>query len=237
MQRFWEIDFWRGLAVIGMLIFNWSFTLHFLNIFKFQGGWLYWFLFPHLVAGSFVFIAGLSLYISHTRRKDTKRVFARGLTVFSLGMLITLATLFLIPQYAVWFGILHLIGLSIILSHIFYRFGRKNIIIGLAIVVAGAMLHTMRFEFPWLFWLGFIPADLSSLDYEPLLPWFGFFLMGMGFGEKFYKGSRRAFKIRDMSKRTFVKNISLLGRNSLTIYILHQPLFLAFLYILGVVFS
>ncbi len=233
MQRFWEIDLWRGLALIGMIVFNWSFALYFLNIFKFQGGWLYWSLFPHLIAGSFVFIAGLSLYISHSRRKDMKHVFARGLTIFSLGMLITLATLFLIPQYAVWFGILHLIGLSIILSNIFHRFGKTNLIIGLLIVSVGAMLHTMRFDFPWLFWLGFIPTDLSSLDYEPLLPWFGFFLMGMGFGEKFYKNNKRTFRIRDMSKNRLVRNISVMGRNSLIIYLLHQPLFLTLLFLLG----
>ena len=73
MKRFWEIDFARGLAVVLMVIFNYSFALKFLGIFDLDLGWLYWWLFPRIIVTMFVAIAGLSVYLNHSQTKNPKQ--------------------------------------------------------------------------------------------------------------------------------------------------------------------
>ena len=226
MKRFWEIDAARGAAVVLMVLFNYSFTLDYLKLFTLTEGWGYWWLFPRLVAGTFIFIAGIAVTISYSRNGKTAK---RGAKIFSLGLLITAATYLLVPEAAVWFGILHFIGLSVILSPLFMKWKPiDTAVAGMIIIAAGAWLNGMVFDFPWLMWLGFIPV-FTTLDYFPLLPWLGVFLTGMAAGKKYYSKGKRRFAI----KETQVPLINFLGRHSLIIYLLHQPVLLIILRISG----
>lgn len=233
MKRFWEVDFSRGIAIILMIIFNWSFTLNYFNIFTFQS-WAYWFLFPRLIASMFLFIAGVSLILSRNRSVFHVK---RGLKIFSLGLLITLATWLLFPQEFIVFGILHLIGTSIILAIPLLKFKKLNLFLAFIVIVLGIVLQNMRFDFTWLLWLGFIPQDFRTLDYFPLLPWFGIVLFGIFFGNLLYPKGKRNFRIKDLSRFSPVRFLSLIGRNSLIIYLTHQPALILLLLILGFSFG
>jgi len=117
MNRFWEIDFFRGIAIIRMLIFNYSFALSFLGLYTFKEGLL----FPGLAAYIFIFLSGLCLTISYNRIKKKssnmyKKFSLRGLKIFGYGILITIITYIAFPQFFIIFGILHFIGISIILG-------------------------------------------------------------------------------------------------------------------------
>ncbi|MCX6818607.1 MAG: heparan-alpha-glucosaminide N-acetyltransferase domain-containing protein, partial [Candidatus Aenigmarchaeota archaeon] len=59
--------------------------------------------------------------------------------------------------------------------------------------------------------------------YFPILPWFGVILIGIFFGNKLYPNAKRSFNIIDLSKFRIIKLLSFLGRHSLFIYLLHQP--------------
>src|SRR3989338_10359033 len=87
-----QIDFVRGIAVLIMVLFNWSFTLSFLKVYTIDGGWLYWWLFPRLIGGSFIFLAGLSVVLSH-KKSGSKKIVFRGLKIFLVWMGITALTL------------------------------------------------------------------------------------------------------------------------------------------------
>ena len=232
MGRLFEIDFLRGLAVVLMVVFNWSFTLRFLDIFTIDGGWLYWWLFPRVVGGLFVFLAGLSIVLSYNRVKDKSRGFIykkyllRGGKIFSIGLGITVVTWLSFPSYTIWFGILHLIGVSIVLSVLFFRFRRLLLIAGLAILFFGFYFDTLNFNFSNLLWLGLKPLEFQTFDHWPLLPWFGLFLVGMFVG-KIYAERRTNLQM------PVLKGISFLGRHSLIAYIIHQPLLILVLQLLG----
>ncbi len=236
MERFWEIDVFRGIAVILMVIFNYIFALRYLNIYSFDGGFLFWWLFPRLIAGTFIFIAGMSVWISYSALKDKKpaykRYISRGLKIFSLGILITAITFSFIPSSFVAFGILHFIGLAVIISPLFLRPSRKYLLIAaFASLAIGIYLQNFPVSFPWLLWLGFVPENFSSIDYFPFFPWFGIFLLGLYSSGFLYNKSRRLFKApKEPASSKFV---SLLGRNSLTIYMLHQPLLIIILMLLN----
>ena len=237
MNRLWEVDILRGIAIILMIIFNYSFALSFLNIYTINSGSFYWYVFPSIIAGMFISISGLSLTLSYNQIKSKKEVhkrfFLRGLKIFSLGMLITIVTFLTFPEAFIIFGILHLIGFSIIFGQFFVKFKRLNLLLGILLILLGFYLQNFRFDFPWLLWLGFIPKDYLTFDYFPILPWFGVSLLGIFFGNILYNKGKRNFKIRDFSDTLVVKILSFLGRNSLTIYLLHQPILILILLTLG----
>lgn len=237
MKRLWEVDLLRGIAIILMIIFNYSFALSYLNIYTVNGGTFYWYIFPRIIAGMFISISGLSLTLSYSQTKNKieshKKIFMRGLKIFDFGILITVITFLTFPGAFIIFGILHLIGFSIIFGQFFLKFKKMNLLLGLIIILLGFYLQNFRFDFPWLLWLGFIPRNFYTFDYFPILPWFGVSLLGIFFGNVLYKKGKRNFKIRDFSNSVAVKFLSFLGRNSLTIYLLHQPLLILLLIILG----
>lgn len=236
-ERLWEIDALRGIAIVLMIIFNWSFALYYLNVYVLTSGSLYWYVFPRLIGGMFIFISGLSLTLFYSQIKQKKDFhrgfFSRGLWIFSLGILITLITFITFPQAFIIFGILHFIGISIILGYFFLKFKKLNLILGLTLIVIGFYLQNFTFDFPWLLWLGFVPSNFFTFDYWPILPWFGVTLLGIFFGNLLYRNGRRNFKIKDLSDKAVAKFLSFLGRHSLTIYLLHQPILIIILMLLG----
>ncbi len=200
IKRLWEVDFFRGMAIILMIIFNYSFTLRYFRLFIVEGGWLYWYVFPRLIAGMFIFIAGISLVLSYNRVTKSKKFYLkRGLKIFGLGLLITLVTFFLFPEEFIIFGILHLIGVAIIFSIPFLNLKKLNLILGLSIILIGFLLENLRFDFSWLLWLGLKPKSFITLDYFPIFPWFGVILLGIFIGNTIYKKGKRSFKIKDCS--------------------------------------
>ncbi len=234
-KRFWEIDFLRGLAIIKMVIFNYSFSLLYLGIYTFKEGLA----FPGAAAAVFIFLVGLSLTISHSRVKHKKskeiykKYFSRGLKIFGYGILITVITFLTFPEAFVIFGILHFIGISIILGQFFLKFEKLNLFLGLLIIVLGLYLRNFSFDFSWLLWLGFIPKNFFTFDYFPILPWFGITLLGISFGNLLYRNGKRRFKIKDLSNQSVVKFLTFLGKKSLIIYMVHQPVLVLLLLILG----
>jgi uncharacterized membrane protein len=219
MERFWEVDFTRGSALVMMLISNFITDLqYFANYSNFAQ---FWWWFARIIAFIFIFLVGLSLNISYAKaKKEGKANFAkylkRGLFIFVLGLAITAVTYIFLGQNYIRFGVLHLIGLSIILAYPFLKW-KKGVSLwaGLSLIVIGLLLPAPSF---------------SSVDYFPLLPWFGVILLGLYFGKALYKNGERVFSLKHNLK---ISNpICFLGRNTLLIYLIHQPIFIVILYLL-----
>lgn len=230
MERLWEIDFLRGIFIIPMVAFNYMVALRYFGIYAAAGSWHYQWLLPRIIASAFILLAGVSLWISWSRNPSAKRVAMRGGRILLYGMMITAVTWLFYPPYAVLFGILHLIGISITLSVPFLK--KKAFIIPVIIIfLAGFYIDFLYIRFSPLFPI--IPQDFQTFDYFPVMPWFGVFLLGIYVGSRLYSEGKRKYNIRDAPKAA--KPFMLLGRKSLFIYLVHQPLLLALLYAAGVV--
>ncbi len=243
-KRFWEVDTFRGLAIITMITYHFLFDITFFGVYPFEvnSGFLWYF--ARATAFTFIFLMGVSLTLSNSRSMITgeylegglfKKYLKRGLKIFSLGILITFATWIFIPQEFIIFGVLHFIGISIILAYPFIKRKYLNLILGISIILLGIYLGNFNFDFTWLMWLGFIPNNLQTVDYFPLIPWFGVVLLGLFFGGILYKNYQRQFNLPDLSSNYIIRGFSFLGRNSLIIYLIHQPILIILLYLLGVV--
>ena len=135
-------------------------------------------------------------------------------------------------QYAVFFGVLQCIGISVILAFPFLAFrflkGRAaTFFIGWIFILPGLFLWGLSFQFPWLLWLGLKPAGFQSFDYFPLLPWFGLVLLGIFAGNVFYPNGKRSFLLPEAKANPLIAFFSFLGRHSLIIYFLHFPILIA----------
>ncbi len=241
LERFWEIDFLRGVAILMMIISNLVTDLIFFGVYHNNTLWFY---FARITATIFILLVGISLTISYSRaklsgkHKTEKEMFSRylkrGLKIFSWGLIVTLVTFVFLRDGFVVFGVLHLIGLSIILAYPLIRLRYWNLLLGIAFIAAGLYLQSIIFGFQWLLWLGFVPNGFYTIDYFPILPWFGVILVGLFLGNILYGDYRRRFSIHDFSNLSVIRHFCFLGRHSLLIYLLHQPIIIASLYLLGV---
>lgn len=238
-ERFWEIDFLRGFAVIMMIVFHLFYDLNYFGGYDFNLHSGFWSYFARSTATLFIFLVGVSLTLSFSRTKRAQKVrkrlymkyLKRGLRVFSWGLIITLITRIFLRQGFVIFGVLHLIGISIILAYPFLKLGSWNLLIGIIFISLGMYLKNLTFDFPWLIWLGLMPEHFYAVDYFPIFPWFGVVLIGLFFGNLLYPNYTRRFKLLDLSKFSFIRLFCFLGRHSLLIYLIHQPILIALLYI------
>lgn len=170
---------------------------------------------------------------AHAEGALVRRLWLRGFRIVSLGLLITLAIGFS-GIGRLDFGILHLLGVSIVLALPFRRLAWANLLLWGAFFIAGAVVQSIDVTTMWLLPLGFAPADYAPLDYFPLLPWFGVVLLGIGLANLLYAPSGRRFHLPDFSTSAPVLRLQPLGRHSLVIYLLHQPALWGILFILGI---
>ena len=226
LVRRWEIDCLRGLAVSLMVVSNFLFDLlFFAGLSQFQSGGLDWF--ARFIAGFFIVLAGMSLTLSHARPDSRAAGFAknlrRGLKLLGLGVVITGATRVAAGEQMVLFGVLHLIGAGVILAHPFLGRPRLSLSVGALVLAMGSITRPMRLGHPWLLWLGLQPHDYSSVDYAPLIPWFGFMLLG----HTLYPEGEPRWQLADGSRWWPSRALAWCGRRSLLIYFVHQPVLLA----------
>ena len=245
-ERFWEIDFVRGIAIILVVLFHFLFMLRYFEIFSFQENVLFWGIFPVTLGSTFLTLVGISLTLSYTRarRKSEKeelhyKYVMRGLKIFSLGLLASLGTWIIVGEEFIVFGILHLIGLSILLSYplLHYKVSENSILLlSLSIMLSGLYIRSFTVESPFLIWLGVPPSGFVTLDYYPVFPWFAFVLLGIFLGKEHYKNYERRFALPswlNSMEKTSIKNIiCFLGRHTLKIYLAHPLIFLIIFYLL-----
>ncbi len=232
--RFWEVDLLRGLAVVMMIVFHFFYDINYLGIHEVNTSSGFWFYFARITAGLFILLVGVSLVLSSSRAEAQgkgEQVFMeflkRGIWIFSLGLAVTVATYFLVGEGFIVFGILHFIGISIILAYPFLRLKAWNLGLGAAAIAVGLFLQSQSVSYPWLLWLGIAPEGFYTLDYIPIFPWFGVVLIGIFLGDALYGGYRRRFILPDLSALALVSALCLLGQNSLFVYLIHQPLIVA----------
>jgi len=234
-HRFWEIDALRTIAIVMMITFH---TLYLLNYFGIHdtgvpASYGFWRWFPRVTGGTFILVAGLSLTITYSRAERTSGFMLRGLKIFGYGMAITLITWLISRTGYVRFGILHFFGIAFILAHLFTRFGFINLILGIALMIAGIYILEQRIlvDFPWLLWLGLLPRGFWTMDYWPLLPWLGLFLVGMFSGKLLYPRGNRSFNIHEFNGPV-ASALTFPGRHPLVIYLAQWPAIIGILLVL-----
>lgn len=219
-RRIWEIDLLKALAIILMITFHTVFDLNqFVGInIEYQSGFWYWV--GKISALIFIFLAGISGGFS----KSTVR---RGIKVFLFGMAITLVTYILFKEQYTRFGILHLLGVGMVLFPVLKRM--NNIFLFLtAVLIAFAAIPVKHIlaETGLLLPFGIMYSGFATLDYYPLVPYFSVFILGILVYKLFYYKRQSIFTFGCENR-----NLSLISKNSLAIYLIHQPIIIAIIFL------
>lgn len=243
MDRFCEVDLLRGIAILSMVFYHFAFDLNYFGLVKIDVNSGIFLSLAHLTVTLFLLLVGLSLYLSHSRaewlgQRDRfgAKLVRRSAWILSLALCITAVTYLFIGRGYIVFGVLNLIGLSLLLAYPFLRMGWKNFIVGSVLIILGWQVQGISVNHYWLLWLGLAPAGFYSLDYVPVLPWFGVVLYGVGLGGLLYPGYRRRVSQNDqltIAGYSFIKLLCYLGRNSLAVFLVHQPLLILLLILAG----
>lgn len=229
-KRYELIDSIRGFAIINMVIFH---TLY--DIFMIYGDGSFFTspwctVWERFICVSFIIISGVSFNFSnHTVRN--------GIIVSLCGFVVTAVTAIAIPSQVVWFGILNLLGISMlicsalkdlfnsiptvvgaILSFMLYAvtYGVPTGYIGF-LGIPIIELPSFLYEYKYLSFLGFRSYDFVSSDYFSIIPWLFLFVFGIFLW--------RTLKKIKWDKYFYFKIpiLNVIGRYSLIIYLLHQP--------------
>jgi uncharacterized membrane protein len=238
--RLWEIDTLRGIAICMMIIYHIFFDLTFFNVYPLPLDTLIFKLFLYPIGTLFLLIVGISLVLGDQKNTQKQSAISpyqrfrsqsiRGLSIFGVGMIITLVTYIYPHEGFIRFGVLHCIGISIILSFFYLRHRILSAVTGIIIIIIGVLIQQLTINTTILFWLGLKPPLFYTLDYFPLLPWFGVVLIGISLGNLLYKNYSRNYHLKDLSNKKTVTILSFLGRHSLLIYVFHQPIIILLLY-------
>lgn len=235
--RIHEIDFIRGIGVVLMVLFHIVFDLDFFKIYDFDLGGLPWSLLKRGAQIIFIVTAGITFTLSLERSMALdKRIklyskLKHVCMLFSFAMLITLTTWLLFGNQVIKFGILHFFVVATLLTIPLRRFGFWNSIIGILVIVAALLIPKLDAPW-WLYPIGLNQEISPTFDYFPLLPWYGIFLQGVAIGSLFLKSlSSRNYK-------PFFRNVVIekIGRRSLIIYLIHQPIIAGIIMIYLMVF-
>lgn len=233
MNRFPEIDFFRGIAILMMMVFHFLWDLKYFSLIDIQLYEGFWGLFQKATAGLFLFLVGVSLTLSYNKDKGTyvKTFLLRGTMIFGFGLLVTIATWIFFPQSFIYFGILHLIGVAILLSIPLIRKTRLNLVLAIILLSLGIFVNTFSAQIPFLVWLG-LDYPTATLDFFPVIPWFSAVLFGLAAGNYLYRNGERHFSF-EWKESAFKNFVVFLGKHALTIYLVHQAILFPIVYVLS----
>nr|WP_312578872.1 heparan-alpha-glucosaminide N-acetyltransferase [Sedimentibacter sp.] len=211
-RRIWEIDFLRAIAIILMVIFHIVYDLNeFLGIdIDYLSGFWYWE--GKASALMFIFLAGISSGFS-------KNTVKRGIKVLIFAMVITLVTYIFFREQYIRFGILHLLGTSMILFPLLKKMNNILLFISAVFIALTAIsIKSTLVDTSLLLPFGVMYRGFVTLDYYPISPYLSVFILGILAYKMYYYKGQSIFKF-------YYKNeyLSIISKNSLAIYLIHQP--------------
>jgi uncharacterized membrane protein len=222
------VDVLRGGALAAMALYHFAWDLSFfaladLGVTENP----LWIAFARSIAGSFLALVGVSLYLAHGESVRWPGFLRRVAVIAFWALVISAASWFADPEGMILFGILHCIAVSSVLGLLFLRAPLPIVIAAaIACLVAPSFLASSAFNGLGFVWLGLASEVLPSNDYNPLLPWFGMVLLGIAAARVIPRDKWPAWQPHDIVTRS----LALIGRHSLLFYLLHQPVLLGILW-------
>jgi uncharacterized membrane protein len=246
-NRYDRLDLWRGCAMVWMACFHFSFDLNQFRIIRAQNfyGDPFWTTQRLCIVSMFLLGAGASQAVAIAAGQTWPRFWRRWAQVAGCALLVSLGSLWMFPRGWISFGVLHGMAAMLILLRLLgtrlppARLARAPLAFGGAALVAALawmLPHWVRdpfFDTRLTNWVGLVTHLPPTEDYVPVLPWLGMMLAGYLAAGLLLGHARAAFTGPVPS---FVRPLAVLGRWSLSFYMLHQPILIGSLELFRMVF-
>ncbi|HEU4622228.1 MAG TPA: heparan-alpha-glucosaminide N-acetyltransferase [Burkholderiaceae bacterium] len=236
MPRFGGVDALRGFAVAMMIAYHLCYDLTWFG----YANWrllddIRWIVWRNVIVTTFLFVVGLSLALRGALRASERAFWMRWLQIAGAAALVSVVTWVQFGPRFVYFGILHFIAAALLIGRLLRPLGIWNAVLGGIAIVAGVSWSDPSFTPRTLNWIGFSPTKPLTEDYVPLFPWLGVVLCGLAFGHAWRR--RRFTAVPGLTALhdalpAFVQHVlRFLGRYSLSIYLVHQPILMGVLWL------
>lgn len=230
-RRLQSLDLLRGLAVVSMVVYHAGYDVEVfadIPVLTALGtaGWLW----ARGTANTFLLLVGVSFFLSMQRRANWRAVLRRSCVraaiVLACAIIVSYATVVTEPSTYVRFGVLHLIGIGILLLPFAALLPRSIIALCAIGILLPHVFHIVPsstslpsvLSIP----LGIPPHGFLSVDYYPLVPWLGVILLGYAMAPWIVRIAEHIDAFPVLHRR-FVHALAMPGRYALLIYMVHQP--------------
>jgi len=222
------LDVLRAIALVAMIGYHFAFDLRYYGVIRTD--------FEHdplciairtAILSSFLLLAGVSLVLADRAAVAPRRFWRHVATIAACALLVSAGSYALFPRTYIWFGVLHAIAVALVLARPCVRRPALAAAIGVAIIAAGLAFKHAAFDRYALGWVGFMTVKPYTEDYVPLFPWMGAVFLGIALGHALARHDFAALAPLGCAPRWF----RTLGRHTLLIYMIHQPLLLGALWL------
>lgn len=217
------LDALRGVAILAMVVYHFCFDLRYFGVARWDFEHdIRWLAARTLILSSFLLIAGISAALARRDPAADARWPRHVAVIGGAALLVTAASAMMFPRSFIWFGVLHAIALSLLLARPLIDRPRAAVAAAVIVIAAGVMLSSQHFDNRMLGWLGFMTGKPMTEDYVPLFPWSGVLFLGIAAGHALVASNFAMLAPLARMPRA----LRFLGRHSLAVYLVHQPLLL-----------
>ena len=224
-QRFERLDALRGVAIVWMAAFHFCFDLNYYEFIRqdFHTDPL-WTVQRSAIVTLFLFCVGLGQAVALEQGQTMRRFWRRWAQIAGCAVAVSAGSALMFPQTYISFGVLHGIAVILLLLRLAAPAGRWLWPLGLTALLMPLFIQHPFFDTRAANWLGLVTHKPITEDYVPVLPWLGVALWGLAAGQwalrhrpVWLSGALPA------ALRLPGQPLAALGRWSLSVYMLHQP--------------
>ena len=226
-ERLDRLDALRGLAIVWMAAFHFGFDLNHFGLLQpphnFHRDAL-WTTQRVCIVSLFVFCAGLSQAVALQALQGGARFapafWRRWAQVAGCAVLVSAGSALMFPRTWIFFGVLHGIAVMLIVCRLAAPLRAWLLPLGALCVVLPRVVKLPLFDHPALSWVGLVTRVPFTEDYVPVLPWLGVRVWGLAAGQWLLQHRRT---VLSAPLPAALQPLAVLGRWSLSFYMLHQP--------------
>lgn len=228
-ERFDRLDALRGAAIVWMALFHFAFDLNHFGLLTPKQNFYtdpLWTVQRSCIVSLFLFVAGLSVAVALQSGQTWPRFWRRWAQIAGCALLVSVGSALMFPQSWISFGVLHGIAVMLVLARLLAPLRGGLWPLGALCIVLPFFVQHPFFDSRWTQWVGLVTRKPVTEDFVPVLPWLGVLLFGLAAGQ--WLLLHRPHWLRGTLPKP-ARGLALLGRWSLSFYMLHQPVLIGLL--------
>ncbi len=227
-ERFDRLDALRATAIVWMAVFHFFFDLNYFGFIR-QNFYAdpFWTVQRTLIVSGFMFIAGLGQAVAAQQGQSWPRFWRRWVQIAGCAVLVSIGSWLMFKGRFIHFGVLHGIAVMLIIVRLTAGWGRLLWLAGAVAIAMPWLVQHPFFDTRLTNWVGLVTRKPPTEDFAPVLPWIGVMWWGMAAGQ-WVLARRREWLTGRLAPA--LHPLAVLGRWSLSFYMLHQPVLIGLLW-------